>query len=141
MAVTATDEVFGRDASNHPAQGGFLATGEARTLEMVDGSVPGLGMPLVEVNNLSAPSAITQGTLVTSNVAAALAASAACKYVSVTNPSSNTDTVYVGGAGVTTANGYELLPGESVGIEIDDIAKVFVIAGSNTPTVRYMALA
>lgn len=54
--------------------------------------------------------------------------------------STNTDKVYVGKSGVTTANGYELTLGETVTIEVDDVNKVYAIAASGTQKVAWVGV-
>ena len=44
--------------------------------------------------------------------------------------STNGDKVYVGKSGVTTGTGYELTAGETVAIEVDNVNKVYAIAGA-----------
>jgi hypothetical protein len=44
--------------------------------------------------------------------------------------STNSASLYVGASGVTTATGYELQPGGSTSLAIDDIAKVYAIGTS-----------
>ena len=60
-----------------------------------------------------------------------VAASTPCKKgVLVKALSTNTDKVYVGKTGVTTATGYELTAGETITIEADNANKVYLIAGA-----------
>lgn len=51
----------------------------------------------------------------------------------------NTGLVFVGDSGVSSANGYELDPGESVFVEIDDLAKIYVDSAVNGEGVTYLA--
>lgn len=54
--------------------------------------------------------------------------------------STNTVAIYVGANGVTTSTGFELLAGESLSLDLDDVAKVYVISGSAAQVVRYIAI-
>lgn len=143
VGKAATTATLGQDGNMQPFVGGQSAAGDTITQKMIpDGTDPELGAAVVEVTNLAAPTSLSQGTKALSTSAAALVAtSTPCKYVEVTNPSSNSITVYTGGTGVTAANGRELLPGDSVTYEIDDVEKVFAIAASGTPSVRFQYLA
>ena len=52
----------------------------------------------------------------------------------------NTVAVYIGASGVTTANGFELLAGESVTLDVSNLATVFCISGSASQVIRYIAV-
>lgn len=52
--------------------------------------------------------------------------------------STNSGTTYVGGADVTTANGFPLAPGAAVSVSTDDLGDVYVI-GTASDVVRYLA--
>lgn len=69
-----------------------------------------------------------------------IAGSQACHSVTIKALSTNTVAVYVGATGCTTANGFELLAGESVSLDIANLATVFVISGSAAQVVRYIAI-
>lgn len=45
--------------------------------------------------------------------------------------SGNTDLVYVGDSGVSSANGYELNAGEEVRLKVDDVATVYIDVAVN----------
>jgi len=77
---------------------------------------------------------------VPTGTAEAIASTQAVSSVTVKALSTNTVAVYVGATGVTTANGFELLAGESLSLDIDDLADVFVISGSASQVVRYIAI-
>jgi hypothetical protein len=51
--------------------------------------------------------------------------------------STNTHSLYVGGAGVTNGTGFELQPGQSTSLAINDISKVY-IAGTNGEKATYI---
>lgn len=54
--------------------------------------------------------------------------------------STNTGIVYVGNSTVTTANGFELLAGESVSLDCDNLNDVYVIGSGASQVVRYIAV-
>ncbi len=60
--------------------------------------------------------------------------------VLVKAPSTNSATVYLGGSGVTMANGYPLDPGEAVALEVADVAAVYCVAASAGQKLRALAL-
>jgi len=84
------------------------------------------------------PATLLDGTKsVTSGTASALASTATLyKGVLVMSPITNTDTLIVGNA---TSQNTTLYAGDSVFIEIDDIAKVFVKKNSVNVTANYLA--
>lgn len=51
----------------------------------------------------------------------------------------NTVDVYVGGSGVTTSNGFPLAAGEAIALDVRAIGDIFVISGSASQKVRYLA--
>jgi hypothetical protein len=55
--------------------------------------------------------------------------------VIITNPSSTT-TVYIGGSGVTTSNGQELLPNQSLTLPV--VSAIYGVVASSTQTVSYL---
>ena len=55
--------------------------------------------------------------------------------VLITNPST-TVTVYIGGSGVTTGNGQELLPGNSITLPV--VSAVYGVVATSTLTVSYV---
>lgn len=86
-------------------------------------------------------SAIYNGSkTVPTGTAAAISTSQPIKSVTVKTLRTNTAAVYVGASGVTTLNGFELLADESISLDIDDIAKVYVISGSGSQVVRFIAV-
>jgi len=90
---------------------------------------------------VDALSTIYHGTkTVPVGTAEAIASTQTIHSVTVKALSTNTVAVYVGASGVTTANGFELLAGESVSLDVSDLATVFVISGSASQVVRYIGL-
>jgi len=77
---------------------------------------------------------------VPTGTAEAITTTQAISSVTVKALSTNTVPTYVGGTGVTTTTGFELLAGESVSLDISDLATVFVISGSADQVVRYIGI-
>lgn len=91
----------------------------------------------VQINALSA---IYEGTkTVPTGTAEAITTTQTIHSVTVKALSTNTVAVYVGGTGVTVS-GFELLAGESVSLDVTNLATVFCISGSSSQVVRYIAI-
>lgn len=84
----------------------------------------------VVANNTKTPSTISNGVkaVTTAGTRVALAASTACSYVIVVANPTNTGNIFIGGSGVTSANGVPLSAGLSIVIPIDNLSKVFIDA-------------
>lgn len=54
--------------------------------------------------------------------------------------STNGDKVYVGKSGVTTGTGYELIAEDTVTIEVDNVNKVYAIAGAASQKVSWIGV-
>lgn len=71
-------------------------------------------------------------TVATPGTAVALAASTACKRVTITAETNNSDILVVGGstvvAALVTRRGTPLYPGDSYSLDADDLAEVFIDA-------------
>jgi hypothetical protein len=52
----------------------------------------------------------------------------------------NTGNVYVGGSGVTQANGYELSPGASISVRLDNLNKLYIDAPNAGDGIHYVAV-
>lgn len=65
-------------------------------------------------------------------------ASRAVGSVALTALSTNSGTVYVGGPGVTTANGYPLGPGDTFSCDFGDASSIYII-GTASDKVRWIA--
>lgn len=78
--------------------------------------------------------------VVPTGTAEVIASSQAIHSVTVKALSTNTAVVYIGSTGVTTSNGFELLAGESISLDVDDLSDVYVISGSASQEVRYIAI-
>jgi hypothetical protein len=75
------------------------------------------------------------GQVSVASTATLIIAANARRAVLITNPSSSV-TVYIGGAGVTTGNGQELLPGNSLTLPV--VSAVYGIVATSTQTVSYV---
>ena len=86
-------------------------------------------------------SVISHGAITITNVATAIPTTPLQerKAISVRNWSNNI-TVYLGGAGVTVANGYPLQPYESLPLEVGQGLFLYGIVASGTAEVRYMEI-
>jgi hypothetical protein len=60
--------------------------------------------------------------------------------VIVKAPSTNTATVFIGGSGVTAANGFPLAPGDSCSLNVDDPSRIFGIVAAATQPLAYIYL-
>lgn len=52
--------------------------------------------------------------------------------------STNTVSIFVGGSGVTTSTGIELLPGGMLGVAIADTSDIYVVCASTSPVVTWL---
>jgi hypothetical protein len=87
------------------------------------------------------PTAIYNNTkTVPTGTAEAIASSQAIHSVTVKALSTNTVAVYIGATGVTTSSGFELLAGESITLDVANLASVFCISGTGSQVVRYIAI-
>lgn len=81
-------------------------------------------------------------TVTTAGTDVALAGSTACKSVIITAQTDNTNIIAVGTSGVdatiATGTGVPLSPGDSICIEIDNLADIFIDSLVNGEGVRYM---
>lgn len=50
----------------------------------------------------------------------------------------NTGTIYVGNSAVSSSNGFVLLAGDTVSIEIDDLSKIYLDASVNGEGITYL---
>ena len=95
----------------------------------------------VDINSEPTPSTIYNGkkTVTTAGTAEALASSTAVKSVVIKALYSNTGKVYVGNSSVSSANGIELEAGDAIGIDIDDLSKIYIDVDNNGEGVSYIA--
>jgi hypothetical protein len=85
--------------------------------------------------------AVFNGTkTVPTGTAEAISSTQAIHSVTIKALSTNTVAIYVGTTGVTTANGFELLAGESVSLDCDNLTDVYCISGSASQVIRWVAV-
>lgn len=91
----------------------------------------------LHVNVQTAPGGVLNATgqVSVGNTATLIIAAGTRQGVLITNPSSSV-TVFLGGRGVTTGNGQELLPGNSITLPV--VSAVYGIVASSTQTVSYV---
>jgi len=91
--------------------------------------------------DIAAISTIYNGTkTVPTGTAEAIATSQAIKSVTIKALSTNTVAVYVGATGCTIAAGFELLAGESISLDVDNLNLVYCISGNASQVVRYIGV-
>ena len=76
---------------------------------------------------------------VPTGTAEVLASSQAIRSVTIKALSTNTVAVYIGGSGITVS-GFELLAGESVSLDVNNLNLVYCISGSASQIIRYIAV-
>lgn len=64
----------------------------------------------------------------------------ACVSVTVTALSDNAGVIYVGGSGVTSANGYQLTPGSSVSLDIISLGVIWIDAANSGDSITYLGV-
>jgi len=117
------------------------ATGTPLAAMPVEGVAGGVAVA-TSVSAITLPTAIYAGqkAVAAAGTDEALAASQAlASGVTVKALAANTGNVYVGPEGVAAATGYVLAAGESVFIEVDDLAAVWLDAAVNGEGVSYIA--
>lgn len=92
---------------------------------------------------LAIPTGIFNGVknVTTAGTRVTLASTQAVKSVTIKAKAANTGTIYVGNTGVTSANGFALLAGESISMDIADLATVNLDASVNGEGVTYLGVA
>ena len=129
---TDTRAVVGDDGLEVEIKKSILPTGAATSDNQTDGS---------QRTQIDALATIYNGSkTVPTGTAEAIATTQVIHSVTVKALSTNTVAVYVGASGVTTSTGIELLAGESISLDVTDLATVFVISGSASQVVRYIGL-
>lgn len=99
------------------------------------------------VQTVTANTTIADGrtTVTTAGTRVALAASTACKQVAITAETDNTGLIVVGGATVVAAlatrRGIPLSPGDTMTLDIDNLADLYIDSTVNTDGVTYIYLA
>lgn len=101
----------------------------------------------VPVQTVSANTTIADGrtTVTTAGTRVALASSTACKQVAITAETDNTGLIVVGGstcvAALATRRGIPLNPGDTITLDIDNLADIFIDSTVNTDGVTYLYMA
>lgn len=70
--------------------------------------------------------------------AAAISTTVSCKTLTIHALSTNAISVFVGSSGVSTSTGYELAPGDSVTIPINNLDLVYTIASTTGASVQWL---
>jgi hypothetical protein len=111
-----------------------------RLLVDVDGNLKTTSTGSGGGSGATTPSTVRAGqkNVTTAGTPVAIASTAAVQAVIVRSKDTNTSNIFVGASGVTSATGHILAPGESVGIAIDDLAKVYVDAAVNGEGVTFL---
>ncbi len=93
-------------------------------------------------DNLSAPTTILNGktTVTTAGTRVVLAASTACKSVTIKSLSTNTGFIYVGNSAVASTNGFQLLAGDSISLDISNLNTVNIDSSVNGEGVSYLGV-
>lgn len=79
-------------------------------------------------------------TVTTAGTRVVMGASTSIKTITIRSNVANTGIIYVGTVSVTSANGFQLSPSETVSLDIDNLSKVYIDASVNTQTVTYITL-
>jgi hypothetical protein len=98
-----------------------------------------VGLSKVQIPGL--PGVYTGNTTVTTaGTRVPLAAAQAITSVTVKALSTNTGTIYVGGSGVSSSNGFALAKSESVSMDLADLSTVWIDSSVNGEGVTYLAV-
>lgn len=95
----------------------------------------------VRVAALTLPSTVLNGqkAVTTAGTAVALAATTpVLSVVMVKALAGNTGSIYVGDSSVDSTNGYELAPGDSVPVSVDDLANLYIDSDEDGEGVSYV---
>lgn len=151
-ATIATDDVGGRQfqrvKATFGADGTATDVSSANPLPVVQtGALPAGTNKVgnVGLDGYVPPTAIASGqvSLPTANTAArATATSTPIRGVLIKNPiTGNSSPIYWGASGVSTSTGFELAAGESVFVDIDNLNKVWCVAGVDSKAFHYVTFA
>jgi hypothetical protein len=89
----------------------------------------------------SAPmGSILQGAVTLSNIAATQFPAQACNTILIKASRDNTGVVYIGGAGVSNLNGYELEPSESIEVNVSNANLIYAISEVLSEKVRWLVV-
>jgi len=144
----ADENILKRDANYVPVSGGVLeTTKQVRPLLLneVTGylktEIPALDQATDSVS-VGTQSTIYNGqkNVTTAGTRVALASSQAVVSVSIKAKITNTGYIYVGNATVSSSNGFLLMAGESISLDISDLATVYLDSSVNGEGVYYLAI-
>lgn len=79
--------------------------------------------------------------IVTTSGTRVVLGSANCLSVTITALTGNAGVIYVGGSGVTSANGHQLTAGSSVSLDINSLGAVWIDAANSGDSVTYLSVA
>lgn len=129
--VTATGPLTDTQLRATPVP--ISGTVTATTGGLTDTQLRATPVPVSGTVNPTTPTTLRNGqiTVSTSGTRVPLAGSTAVVAVVVQALSTNTGSIWIGDSTVTVSNGFELQPGQSTGIAIDNLSKVFVDATTN----------
>ena len=117
-------------------------TGAIKTaVEIIDNAISGSEMQVDAVSNVQPAGfgSIGHGNNTAVGTSAeVLASSQACKHIDVMAAIANTGIIYVGGSGVTAADGIGLYAGDVYSLDIDNVNDVYVVASVNGEDVQYV---
>lgn len=101
------------------------------------------GTALSTSNTPVSPSSVLNGNtnVTTAGTRVTLAASTTCRSVTVRAKHTNTGVIYVGNSSVSSSNGYQLLPGESISLDITNLNTVNLDAATSGEGVTYLGVA
>lgn len=133
-AIFATDQDPG-SLAHYPKN--KLVFGPADTFTLV-ADASGSRFPVKVGDGLGAGS-IVSGNIALSGAEAALSTVTARRF-RLKAHLDNTDIIYLGPAGVTTANGYPLWAGDMIDVEVSNLDVIHAIVGGGTQNLRYLGL-
>ena len=104
-----------------------------------DGDALDDGAGRLNVNVVGGATTIASGQNDTVGTSAeVLTSSTACKHVDIMAAVANTGIIYVGGSGVTAANGVALYAGDVYSVDIDNLNDVYVISSVDGEDVQWV---
>ena len=135
MAWTTEKQPFG--VNHAPLLTGLALDGSGAVPVAVDPATGGLVVSAT-ISPGSLPATLVNGQQTVTTSAVALPSGALTQGVVLEALSTNTVSIFVGATGVTTSTGYELQPGASIGIAVDNTNRIFVRCTSTSPVVSWI---
>lgn len=83
------------------------------------------------------PATVYSGKQTCTTGAVALPSQALVNGIVIQSTTTNTGTAYTGPAGVTTATGYSLVPGQAISYGVSNLSAVYLICSNATDTVTF----